>query len=382
MKVLHFFKTYFPETMGGIEQVIFQLAEGGRAHGIEADVLYLSKRGNAEGETLAHHKVHRAYENIHLASTGFSWRAISAFKELASQADIVHYHFPWPFMDMVHFMSGVKAPTVVSYHSDIVKQKSLLRLYSPLMNSFLGDVTAIVATSPNYLASSPVLQRFKEKVSVIPLGIDRTTYPHVDRARLEHWRTVVGEKFFLFVGALRYYKGLDFLLEAAKATGLPVVIVGGGSLENDYKERATKLGAVNVRFLGSLPDDDKVALLELSHAIVFPSHLRSEAFGITLLEGAMYGKPLISCEIGTGTSYANIHEETGLVIPPENVPALALAMQTLWENQDQSNKYGAEAKKRFDRMFTAESMVKSYVGLYRRLLDERAAKTTSVIKSR
>ena len=132
IKVLHFFKTYYPETMGGIEQVIFQLAEGSARHGIHAEVLSLSPRGAARNETVGKHVAHRSKLDLHVASTGFSLSAIKDFVELAKDADIIHFHFPWPYMDLVHFATRLRKPTVVSYHSDIVKQKTLLKLYKPL----------------------------------------------------------------------------------------------------------------------------------------------------------------------------------------------------------------------------------------------------------
>jgi rhamnosyl/mannosyltransferase len=374
-KVLHFFKTYYPETMGGIEQVIFQLAEGCAASGVESEVLYLSRRGAASNEPVGHHVAHRSKLDFHVASTGFSLSAIRDFKALAAQADIIHYHFPWPFMDLVHFLSGVRKPTVVSYHSDIVKQQTLLKLYQPLMNRFLGSVDRIVASSPGYAASSPVLQRFTDKVSIIPYGLDRSTYPVPSPERIAHWRGVVGQKFFLFVGALRYYKGLNFLLEAAQKTGYPIVILGGGHLELELKAHAETLGVTNVRFVGNLPDADKAALLSLCYAFVFPSHLRSESFGISLLEAAMYGKPMISCEIGSGMSFINIANETGLSVPPRDPAALAQAMTTLWNDADLASRMGQAAAVRFEQVFTADAMAASYARLYDELLDRPMAKS-------
>jgi glycosyltransferase involved in cell wall biosynthesis len=370
LKVLHFFKTYLPETMGGIEQVIFQLAEGGIRHGVESEVLYLSPQRVTGDSQVSSHRTHRAHESFQLASTGFSLEAFSVFRRLASQTDLIHYHFPWPFMDLVHFASSVKVPSVVSYHSDIVKQKHLLKLYTPLMNAFLGSVDAIVATSPNYLATSEVLQRFNSKVRVIPIGIDRNTYPLADDARVSKWRASVGEKFFLFIGALRYYKGLDFLLDAARENGLPVVIVGSGPLESSLKDKAHALGLSNVFFVGSVPDEDKAALLQLCLGLVFPSHLRSEAFGVSLLEGAMYGKPLISCEIGTGTTYINIAGETGLVVPPQDPRALAAAMRALWDDPLKAAELGAAALARYEQLFRADTMVDDYYRLYQSLLNK------------
>lgn len=368
IKVLHFFKTYYPETMGGIEQVIFQLAEGGISHGIHSEVLYLSRRGGARREMFANHLTHRSKLDVELASTGFSLSAVKDFAELAEQADLIHYHFPWPYMDLVHFASRVRKPTVVSYHSDIVKQKILLQLYRPLMHRFLGSVDRIVAASPNYVATSPVLGRYMEKVSVIPYGLDRATYPVPSAEKLAYWRTRLGERFFLFVGAMRYYKGLSFLLQAAQGSAIPVAIVGSGLLEAELRGQAERLGLSNVHFLGSLPDEDKAALLSLCYAVVSPAHLRSEAFGVSLLEGAMYGKPMISCEIGTGTTYINIAGETGLVVPPGDPAALRKAMRTLWEHPEQAEAMGRRAALRADALFSADAMVAGYAHLYRSLM--------------
>ncbi|MFJ4110539.1 glycosyltransferase family 4 protein [Pseudomonas sp. NPDC089758] len=371
IKVLHFFKTYYPDSMGGIEQVIFQIAEGCRAEGIDSQVLYLSNRGAARNQPVANHLAHRAKLDLHVASTGFSLSALKDFTELAREADIVHYHFPWPYMDLVHFMARVNKPSVVSYHSDIVKQKWLLKLYQPLMARFFQSVDRVVASSPNYAAHSPVLTRFKDKVSIIPYGLDRSTYPKASAQKLAYWRARLGERFFLFVGALRYYKGLDYLLQAAQLNGLPVAIMGGGFLEGQLKQQAAELGLDNVHFLGGLPDEDKAALLELCYGFVFPSHLRSESFGISLLEAAMYGKPLISCEMGSGTTFINLADQTGLVVPPRDATALAQAMQRLWDTPAMAQAMGAKALQRYEEVFTAPLMAASYAELYRSLLQGR-----------
>ena len=368
MRILHFYKTSVPDTIGGVEQVIHQIARGTSALGHKTDVLYLTREKDPPTIHIDGYTVHRAPLDFQLASTGFSLSAFSRFSELAEGADLIHYHFPWPFMDVVHFATRARKPTVVTYHSDIIRQKQLLKLYRPLQARFLASANRIVATSPNYLATSGVLEHYADKVSVIPIGLDRATYPAPTDERLAHWKSRLGAKFFLFVGAIRYYKGLHILMEAAKGVPYPIAIVGAGPIEKELKTQVDRLGLTNVHFLGLLPDADKVALLTLCHGVVFPSHLRSEAFGISLLEGAMYGKPLISSEIGTGTTYINIAGETGLVVPPSNPDALRDAMRTLWEQPELAAQMGRRAEERYWRHFTADRMVRSYVGLYGELL--------------
>jgi len=354
--------------MGGIELVINQIARGANNLGVESEVLSLTPDRVARTIEIDGYQAHRVRLDLQIASTGFSASAFFRFSQLAKKADVIHYHFPWPFMDLVHFATRVKKPTVVTYHSDIIRQKHLLKLYRPLKRKFLASMDRIVATSPNYLATSDVLAKFSGKVSVIPIGLDKSTYPQPIPDRLHVWRERFGPKFFLFVGLLRYYKGLHLLIEAAQGTDYPIVIVGAGPIEQELKTQVAQLGLCNIHFLGHLPDADKVALLTLCYGVVFPSHLRSEAFGISLLEGAMYGKPMISSEIGTGTTFINIGDETGLVVPPSDPVALRQVMSHLWEHPKEAAEMGKRAEERYWKHFTAEQMVKSYVDLYRDLV--------------
>lgn len=369
MKILHFYKTAFPDSTGGIEQVISQIARGTSRLGASVEVLSLSHHIPPSFLEVDGYMIHRERLNFEIASTGFSWSVIAKFSQLAKSVDIIHYHFPWPFMDVVHFLTRTNKPTVLTYHSDIIRQANLLKLYRPLKLLFLKSVDHIVATSPNYLATSDVLQFYSHKSSVIPIGLDKSSYPIPSTDLVEFWRARLPKKFFLFIGVIRYYKGLHILLEAARYAEFPIVIVGAGEIEWDLKAEALRLGLSNVHFLGYLPDEDKVALLLLSYAIVFPSHLRSEAFGVSLLEGAMYGKPMISSEIGTGTTFVNDAGETGLVIPPGDPGALRQAMDYLWGSPGQATRMGKNAEARFLKYFTADQMTKSYMSLYSKLIE-------------
>ena len=372
MRILHFYKDYFPDSMGGVEQVIRQICVGTGRIGAQSEVLTLTTSNDLRPIEFEGHTIHRVHRDLNIASTGIALSAFGELRRRAAEADVVHYHFPWPFMDLAHFASGIDKPTVVTYHSDIVRQKALLKLYTPLKRKFLKSVDTIVATSPNYMETSTVLNRYRDKTRTITYGLDKSIYPVPSTALLDKWRAVVGDKFFLFVGVLRYYKGLHILLDAVADLDYPVVIVGAGPIEAELKAHALRLGLTHVLFLGFLDDADKVALLTLSYAMVFPSHLRSEAFGISLLEGAMYGKPMISSEIGTGTSYINIHEETGLVVPPSDAQAFRQAMVTLWNNPTLASVMGVKAAERYRKLFTAERMASNYMALYRELAGKRA----------
>ncbi len=370
MRVLHLYKTYYPDTMGGVEQAIFQICQSCKIHGIDSEVLTLSPNPSPRHLPIGSHWVHRSQETLNIASTGFSHRVFYKFRRLAEQCDIIHYHFPWPFMDLLHFAANIKKPSIVSYHSDIVRQKTLLQLYQPLMHRFLTAADMIVAASPNYLASSKILHRYQHKTRIIPYGLDRSSYPEANQETLQHWHSRYPQGFFLFVGVMRYYKGLHILLEACKNRNYPVVIVGQGPMEKKLRQQCNELQLSNVHFLGPLPDGDKTALLQLCRAVVFPSHLRSEAFGISLLEGAMFGKPMISSEIGTGTTYINSHAHTGFVVPPRDASALQAAMDTLWHDDALAQRMGTAAAERYQQLFTAERMGKMMSHAYHDLLEQ------------
>ena len=373
MRVLHFYKTYYPDSWGGVEQVIRQMCVGTTKLGVVNEVLTLTRHKDDLDFDFEGHKVRRVTQDFEIASNNVAFSAFGELARRAAEADVVHYHFPWPFADLAHFIARIDKPSLVTYHSDIVRQKTLLRLYQPLKHRFLQSVDTIVATSPNYMASSAVLDRYRDKTRIITYGLDKSIYPAPQQERLEYWRNKVGDKFFLFVGVLRYYKGLHILLDAVANTDYPVVIVGAGPIETELKEHAARLGLTHVLFVGALGEDDKVALLTLCYAVAFPSHLRSEAFGISLLEGAMYGKPMISSEIGTGTTYINIDGDTGLVVPPSDPAAFGKAMRTLWENPELAAQMGKRAEVRYWELFTAEQMASSYTALYHELVARRAA---------
>ncbi len=370
MRVLHFFKTYWPDTFGGVERTIHAIVNGTAKYGVESNVLSLSKTPLENSVELDGHMAHKAKLNFEFASTGFSYQVFGRFRELSRKADIIHYHFPWPLMDIVHLVTHAGKPAIVTYHSDIVKQKLLLKLYEPVMHRFLTSVDRIVATSPNYLATSEVLQRYKDKTTVIPLGLDEADYPKANDQDKARWRARLPKPFFLFVGVLRYYKGIHILLEAARRTNTNVVIVGQGPMEASLKSFMKQHDLHNVFFLGALPDVDKTALLELCSGVVFPSNLRSEAFGLSLVEAAMFAKPMISCEIGTGTSFVNQDCKTGYVVQPDDPSALAKAMERLVDDGESIASLGAAARLRYKEFFTAEQMGHKYATVYDELLTE------------
>lgn len=365
MKVLHVYRTCYPETKGGLEQAIRYICKGSSEQGFKNTILTLgseNKEYDFEGS-----RVIVVKKDFEISSNGFSLKLIKRFRQLSRDNDIIHYQYPWPTGDLLSLFAH-KKPSLVSYQSDIVKQKWLKKIYWPLEQYFLSRVNRIIASSPQYASTSKNLIKHKDKVDVIPLAIDESTYPQIDSNNLESWKAKAGQGFFLFVGVLRYYKGLQYLLEAAKQNGLPVVIAGDGPERERLESYIFTHKLTNIKMVGFISEDDKVALHTLSKAFVFPSHLRSEAFGISLVEAQMFGKPIVSADIGTGSSYVNINGETGITVPPADSQALAEAMNSLYNAQDKTISYGINARQRYETEFTNERYAESYIELYKHLI--------------
>lgn len=364
MRVLHVYKTYYPVTTGGCEQVIKTLTKYTSKLGCSNTLLTLSPEANVVRDNNL--EVVYFPTTFELSSCPISVQFFTQFKKYATQADIIHCHFPWPFADVAYLAANLKKPTVVTYHSDIVRQRFLKPLYSPVMKRFLSKVNKIVLTSQNYLNSSNDVKPYLDKCEVVPLGICPEDYPSPDPDRVNYWKSRIGKNFILFIGVLRTYKGLDYLFEAIRHLAIPLVLIGTGNDEVRLRKLSKHIN--NINFVGKVSDEDKIAIIHLSKAIILPSHLRSEAFGICLLEGLIYGKPLISTDLNTGTSFVNQHNVTGLVVPPADPVALQQAITRLYTDDALASQMAANAKEHYATHFTAEEMGKKYFDIYQKLI--------------
>jgi len=370
MRILHVYRTYFPDPPGGLQEAIRQICLSTRNFGIESAIFTLSPHSTPKEVLSDEARVVRSHSWASPASCDLGGiDAFRTFSRCAHSADIIHYHFPWPFADFLHFGVRPDKPCVMTYHSDVVRKGWLGHLYQPLMRRMLKSMDAVVATSLPYIQTSPILKARvqAERLHLIPLGITEDSY----RQYRQDAVGIVFQKrfglepcaYFLFIGVLRPYKGLDTLIKAAARTGIPVVIAGTGC----EQARLQTLGAYfrNIHFAGQVSDAEKMTLIQGCRALVLPSHLRSEAFGMVLVEAAMCGKPMISCEIGTGTSFVNIHEETGFVVNPGSHQALAWAMSTLLSDDRLADQMGKAARERYEQLFSGSALGGGYADLYR-----------------
>lgn len=373
LRALQVYRTYFPDPPGGLQEAVRQIAMASSGFGVQSRIFTLSPNSVPEIISRPEGEVLRAHSWAAPASCDLGGvAAFRLFAQVCSQSDVVHYQFPWPFEDILHAVVRPQIPAVMTYQSDVVRQKFLGTMYAPLMWRTLKSMSVIVATSPAYARTSPVLSHpsICGKVRVIPNGIVEESYSkEADEGVFERIGMDRSEPYFLFIGVLRYYKGLHTLVQAARHVGARIVIAGSGPEDMNLKALASQLGANNIVFAGQISDEEKVALLQSCRALVLPSHLRSEAFGMVLVEAAMFGRPQISCEIGTGTSFVNTHEETGIVVSPENPEELGRAMSLLLVDSSLADRMGLAARARYERLFSGDALGKAYADLYRDVVE-------------
>jgi glycosyltransferase involved in cell wall biosynthesis len=372
LKVLNIYRTYFPDPPGGLQEAIRQISATTSNFGVENTIFTLSPNSHPKVIEMPEATVVRERSWLAPASCDIGGlAAFTTYSKLMTQADVVHYFHPWPFADVLNALKAKDKPAVLTYISDVVRQRFLGMLYSPLMWRTLRNMDVIVANCPAYVETSPVLSHasIRNKVRVIPLGIDENTYPQIgDNSVFKRLGIAEAEPYFLFLGVLRYYKGIHTLISAAKNTKAKIIIAGSGPEAETLKLQVKELGLKNVIFAGQVTDAEKVALIKNCLALVLPSHLRSEAYGMVLVEASMMKKPMISCEIGTGTSFVNLHEVTGFVVPPESPQRLAAAMQDLLVDEALANKMGLAARSRYEQLFSGAALGQAYASLYKELL--------------
>ncbi|HIJ66569.1 MAG TPA: glycosyltransferase [Candidatus Hydrogenedentes bacterium] len=278
-------------------------------------------------------------------------------------ADVLVIHVPNPTAVLAYLLARPKARLVVRYHSDIVRQAAAFKVYRPLLMRFLRKADIILPTSDRYLATSPVLQEVREKCATVPLGILPETFQDPEPARVAALREAYGEPYVFFCGRHRYYKGLEYLVRAAKAIRARVVIAGGGPERARCETLARELGLA-IAFPGELTHQELVDHLHGCALFVLPSVERSEAFGIALLEAHASGKPAVATRLGTGVEFVNLDGETGLNVPPRDAEALAEAVNALLADEPRRQEMGERARRRVQTEFHAETLARKELALY------------------
>lgn len=366
MKILHIYKDYHP-ILGGIENHLKLLAEGqaGRGH----DVTALVTNPDGLRSTVATEngvRVVRAGRLATVASTPLSvalpWRLVR------ERTDVVHLHFPYPVGETAQWLLRRGRATVITYHSDVVKQATILKVYRPVMERVLQKADAIIIGSPP-MRGSAYLAPYQEKLRLIPYGIPLARFKNPGFSEKPGFSP---DKDFtlLFVGRLRYYKGLDYLIRAL--TQVPrarLRVVGIGPMEAEWRGLAQETGvAERIEWLGETPDEALPAIYHSADLFVLPASHPSEAFGLVQVEAMAAGLPVVCTELGTGTTYVNLDGVTGLVAPPRDPDALATAINKLIADPARRAAMGRAAQDRVAREFDLEVMVDRVLALYGELI--------------
>lgn len=362
MHIVHVYKDYHP-VVGGIENHIRWLAEAQAARGHRVTVLVCSPGFRSSRELLNGVEVVRAGRLATLASMPLSGRQPYELARL--RPDVAHLHAPYPLGEVSQALLGRARAAVLTHHSDVIRQKRLMRLYGPFYARVLRRVQAVLVTSPPYLAHSPWLQPVRDRCRIVPLGLDVERFSLPGSPKPQARPTTL-----LFTGCLRYYKGLDTLLHAlVQVPDVRLDIVGDGPMRGAWEALSAGLGtSERVRFTGAVPDAALLDYYRAADCFVLPSNSRAEAFGMVLLEAMAAGLPLITTELGTGTSWVNADGTTGLVVPPNDTAALAGAVRRLAADPGLRVRMGQAAALRVREHFTLERMVDGVEAVYKEAL--------------
>ena len=373
MKVLHLGK--YDGDVGGIERHLRALLRG-----MPPEIEVVNLVANDRGITDEHR--HYSYSTVRVASHG-SLASVALAPTMPAVArrlhrqygfDLVHLHFPDPLGHLTAMALPRRVRRVVSWHSDIVRQKGALSLYSPFLRSFLRDADALIGATPQHFSTSLQIpaDNAGQIREVIPYGFDSSAFATSDesRAKLNQLMIERGNRPLIFaVGRHVYYKGFEVLIRAMQSLDANLWIGGRGPLTDSLMHLALDLGlADRVKFVGFIPDHLLVAYYEACDVFCMPSVERAEQFGLVQLEGMYCSKPVVTTRLGTGVEYVTIDGETGLLVPPNDSKALANALGTLLADAALRAQMGVAGKRRVEEVFSVEQMVRKTVSVYHRVL--------------
>ena len=362
---------YYPPYMGGIETHLQVLCEAlqGDAH---IDVVVAAGAGGHLTERVCGIPVERLSTWFTLASAPVCPAMISRIRR--SPADLIHIHLPNPIAVVAWLASGRRGPLVVTYHSDTVRQAFLGAAFDPIQQRMLGRAAAIIATSPNYVATSQALARHRDRCHVIPYGIPLAQFQSSTPEAVDQLRRQYGDRLVLAVGRLVYYKGFENLIAAMRNVKARLLLAGDGPLRTKLQRLAAESGAGDrVVFLGEIQNGAIAPYYHAASVFVVSSVARSEAFGIVQIEAMAAGKPVVNTRLDSGVPFVSLDQVTGLTVPPGDVGALAAAINRLLDDASLRARYGEAARARAESEFSVEMMKSRILSLYRQVLAGKQA---------
>jgi len=373
MKILQLGR-FFPPSTGGIETVMYDITEVlNEYEDVWCDVLCSSKNYTYEENIYDKYKVIRTKSYGVYFSTSITPQMIFKLNEIINEYHILHIHLPDPMANIaLMLVDSSKQKIVLHWHSDIVKQKYLLKMYEPFQNWMMKKADKIIATTPKYICESKYLQKYKDKCISIPIGIDKNKL-NSDTFKVDSIRKTYKNKKIIFsLGRLVYYKGFEYLIDSAKYLSEDYIILIGGSgplhTKLDNKIKLLKLEN-KVKLLGRIDDNELGNYYAACDIYCLSSVVKSEAFAIVQIEAMSFSKPIVATKIeGSGVDWVNKNEESGINVNPKNGKELANAIEKIISDQKLYKKYSQGAKNRFEEYFDRKIMVGSIYKLYSELL--------------
>lgn len=375
MRILHVGK-YFPPRRGGMETVLHELSVGCLARGCAVSVITAGDGVSPARETFGpggRGRLRRLPVAAHVNSQPLTLGLVSALRReiLDFAPDLVQLHLPNPLAAaawlILEGLPGADLPPMaVWYHADITRQRLGRVLVQPLLDRCLHRAAGISVSSRALAETSPILKAHRDRVEVVPFGIDPSPWDQVEPR---------GDGAFLFVGRLVPYKGLRILFEALAAVGqAELVVVGTGPQRAELEGLAAALEVEGrIRFAGDLTREQLAREMGTARALVLPSLDRSETFGLVQLEAMAAGLPVIVTDPGTGVAAVGIPDETCLVLPPGDAEALARAMRTLLDDPRRAEAMGAAGRRLFREKFDRDAMIRPLMAWYENLLRDEVS---------
>ena len=364
MKVLQLGKFY--PIRGGVEKVMWDLTRGLSGKGIDCDMLCACLTSDETIRLNEHGRVFRVKALAKKAATMIAPKMITWLRKHQGEYDIIHVHHPDPMACLALRLSGYKGRVILHWHSDILKQKTLLKFYAPLQRWLIRRADTIIGTTPVYLKESPYLQDAQDKTVAVPIGIKPVTF---DEELVRQWKQrYAGKKLVVSIGRLVPYKGYTYLIQACQHLGgdYQVLVVGDGPLMDNLLGEVQEYGVQDrIHFLGYVEDDEMHALLAACDLFVMSSVMKTEAFGIVQIEAMSLGKPVIATKIPeSGVSWVNADGVSGLNVPIRNPQALAEAILKICTDEKLHGQFSEGAKNRFHENFTLEGMIDRTIKIY------------------
>jgi len=360
---------------GGIETHVKTLCKG--LAGAGAKVVNLVSAISAKGGRFEHDGytvVESPSFGVYFSTSIAAQMVLDARRLHAEEAfDLVHLHFPDPMSHLASMALPRHIPRVITWHSDIVKQRHLLKMYRPFQRRVIEQSNAIVAATPSHFSSSTQIPSDypASQLHVISYGFDFEwlTLTLGMQEKVNAIRQQAQGRFVVFaLGRHVGYKGFDVLIDAIQHTQAFLLLGGEGPMTATLKAQVQRLGLEQqVFFTGRLPNEDMAAHYHACDAFCLPSVTPNEAFGIVQIEAMACGKPVICTQLHNGVNDINPHGVTGLTVPVQDPVALAGAIKQLANDQELCKRLGTQAQQHALQKFSAASMVSQHLDLYQQL---------------